>query len=127
MSAYNKAYLRKKSGGAIFVLFALGVLLTLGLYFVKTRAQTAKSEAGTLERQLRAGEAVIFKLKSELAHLESPARVEAIARETLGMTTVPVERVIGAKDIEQHFPLADEIAEANSEVNSEANSGEETP
>ena len=105
MTAYNSARGSKRNGGVIFFLFALGVVLTLGLYFVKTRAQTAKSQAVKLERQVKAQEAEIFKLKSELAFLESPARIERLAGEILGLEKTSVDRVIGLADIEEHFPV----------------------
>lgn len=108
MSGYNASYVRRKSGGAIFFLFALGVVLTLGLYFVKTRAQTAKSEAAGLERQLKAEEAEILKLKSELAYLENPARIEALAGDTLGLAVTRVEQHILLEDIDKYFPLKGE-------------------
>lgn len=110
MSAYNSAYGRKKSGGAIFVLFAIGVVLTLGLYFVKTRAQTAKAQAAGLERQLAAEQAEIFKLRSELAHLENPARVDGLATETLGLRKTAVEQVIDVRELDQKFPLKNKLA-----------------
>lgn len=108
MSAYNASYTRRKSGGAIFFLFALGVILTLGLYFVKTRAQTAKADAAGLERQLQVEKSEVLKLKSELAHLENPARVEALATETLGMDVIKVERVISLDELDVSFPRKDE-------------------
>lgn len=107
MSRASIGYTRRKSGGAIFFLFALGVFLTLGLYFVKTRAQTAKAEAFGLERQLKAEEAEILKLKSELAHLENPARVEKLAGEVLTMGKIEVEQVIGFDELDERFPVQD--------------------
>ncbi len=108
MRTYHESYTGRKSGGAIFFLFALGVILTLGLYFVKTRAQTAKSEAAGLERQLAAEDAEILKLKSELAHLESPARVEGLAVEVLGMRATKVEQVFRLDDLDESLPLKDD-------------------
>lgn len=108
---YNANYSRRKNGGAIFFLFALGVVLTLGLYFVKTRAQTAKAEAAGLERQLNIEKAELLKLKSELAYLENPARVEALANQTLGLKPIAVEQLISIDEIGEHFPLRDEGGE----------------
>jgi len=105
MSGYSARYTQGRNGGAIFFLFALGVVLTLGLYFVKTRAQTAKSEAAGLERQLKVEETEILKLSSELAHLENPSRVEILAGETLGMEAIMVEGVISLDEIDVQFPL----------------------
>ncbi len=109
MRVYNVSYARRKSGGTIFFLFALGVVLTLGLYFVKTRAQTAKAEAAGLERQLKAEEAEILKLKSELAYLENPARIEALASDTLGLSVTQIEQQVALDDIDKYFPLKDEV------------------
>jgi len=72
MSGRNLTYGKGRTGGGVvFFLFLLGVVLTLGLYFVKTRAQTAKSEARTLQRTLDAEQLVVSTLKAELAHLGS--------------------------------------------------------
>jgi len=108
VSGYGAGYTRRKGGGAIFFLFALGVVLTLGLYFVKTRAQTAKAEAAGLERQLKAEEAEVLKLRSELSHLENPARVEMLASETLGMQVTSVDQLVELDELEEKFPLKDE-------------------
>lgn len=110
MTKYYAGYSSGKSGGAVFFLFALGVVLTLGLYFVKTRAQTAKAEVAGLERQLKVEEAEIFKLKSELAYLESPARVEALAVDKLGLTTTGVDQLVSLDEIDERFPVKDEGA-----------------
>lgn len=113
MTSYRLDHNRRKGGGAIFFLFALGVFLTLGLYFVKTRAQTAKGQAAALERQLKAEEAEVFKLKSELAFLASPARLEPLAQETLGLENILVERVITLGEIDSHFPFKEDQADKN--------------
>ena len=96
---------QSKSGGAVFLLFLLGVVLTLGLYFVKTWVQTAKAEARTLEVELKAEQEVVSILKSELAHLESPARLEDMAADILGLEPVRVEQFIRLEEIEDRFPI----------------------
>ena len=63
---------QSRSGGAVFFLFLLGVILTLGLYFVKTWVQTAKAETTGLEAELNSEQEIVSTLRSELAHLQNP-------------------------------------------------------
>lgn len=104
---------RNRSGGAVFFLFLLGVVLTLGLYFVKTWVQTAKGEAAALEIKLASEQEVVSTLKSEIAHLQSPARVESLAFEQLMLEPVSVEQVIELSDIEERFPLKSDAAQSD--------------
>jgi len=80
------------------------VVLTLGLYFVKTRAQTAKSEARTLQRTLDAEQLVVSTLKAELAHLESPARLEQLASDQLGLAPTSVEQIKTLDELTEALP-----------------------
>ncbi len=105
MRAYYPGYDEKTGRTAIFVLFLLGVVLTVGLYFVKTRAQTAKAEAGRLERLLRDEQNAVKVLQAELAHLESPERLEELAIAELGLSSIKVDRVITVSELSETFPL----------------------
>ncbi|NNE58641.1 MAG: hypothetical protein HKN36_11085 [Hellea sp.] len=99
-------------GSIIFVLFLIGAVLTLGLYYVKTNAQTAKAEAAQLQRLVSAELAAIKVLKAELAHLESPARLSELSASRLGFSSIEVKQTLTLKDIESVFPLKDQ-PEAN--------------
>lgn len=90
-----------------FILFLVGIGLTIGLYYVKTRAQTAKQEVARMERLIAAEKVALNVLKAEIAHLESPARVSALAEGELGLVPVRTEQVIDVKEIAQRFPLGE--------------------
>lgn len=105
MRGYYPKYRERSGGGIIFVLFLVGVFLTVCLYFVKTRAQTAKSEAVRLERLVNAERAAVKILQAELAHLESPARLSQLAETELGLVPITIERVKSLEDVVQDFPL----------------------
>ena len=104
---------RNRSGGAVFFLFLLGVILTLGLYFVKTWVQTAKGEAAALEIELASEREIVSTLRSEFAHLQSPARVESLAFEQLMLEPVRLGQVIELSDIEERLPLKSEAAQSD--------------
>ncbi len=88
-----------------FLLFIIGVALTVTLYFVKTHAQSAKRDVRDLSRAIAAEEAAIRVLRAELAYLESPARLSELNKEYLKLTPVLPAQERKAKDIETMFPL----------------------
>lgn len=88
------------------ILFIVGVGLTVGLYYVKTRAQSAKKEAARLERLVENEQATLNILKAELAHLSGPERVGELARTELGLAPIKTKSVITLRDLETRFPLA---------------------
>ena len=95
-----------------FILFVIGVALTVGLYYVKTRAQTARKQAVKLERQIEQEEASLRVLRAEIAYLESPERLRVLSQQHLGLEPVSVNDVIQVKDIVVRFPLREtEVAE----------------
>ena len=77
-----------------FLLFLLGVGLTVGLYYVKTRAQTARAEVRALERQIASEEAAIGVLNAEIAFLQSPARLADISQASLGLAPTDPASVV---------------------------------
>ena len=88
-----------------FLLFLIGVALVVGLYYVKTRAQTARKEAVKLERQIEREEASLRVLRAEIAYLESPERLKDLSAQHLSLAPVSVNDVIRVKDIAAQFPL----------------------
>ena len=91
-----------------FLLFFLGIGLTVGLYYVKIRAQSAKAEASRLERLVNVEEAAIKVLRAEIAHLENPARLGELAVAELGLEPTSTQQVISLEEIEQKFPIVSE-------------------
>ncbi len=67
--------------------------LALSLYFTKTEADRARARVAVLEREAQARRGEVNTLAAEAAHLGSPARIEAIAREELGLQPVTPERL----------------------------------
>lgn len=60
------------------------VALAVGLYKAKTDAARTEAHVRQLQNQVDEREADMRALRAEIAHLESPARVEALAEEHLG-------------------------------------------
>jgi len=88
-----------------FLLFLLGVALTVTLYFVKTHAQSAKRDVRELTKAVAAEEAAILVLRAELAFLENPARLSELNDAHLRLGPVEPEQERGVSDIETLFPL----------------------
>ncbi len=100
-------YRRGVGGSIIFALFLVGVILTVGLYFVKTRAQTAKTEASQLLRKVEAEQKAVKLLRAELAHLESPDRLSDLAERELGLLPVKSEQTISPEELVEMIPMRD--------------------
>lgn len=94
-----------------FLLFMVGVALTVTLYFVKTHAQSAKRDVRNLTKAIAAEEAAIRVLRAELAYLESPTRLSELNEGYLRLTPILPEREKLAQDIEILFPLSGEDEE----------------
>ena len=105
MSVYVPRHLRAARRMMAFILFVIGVSLTVGLYYVKTRAQSAKKEVRKLERLISQEEASLRVLSAEIAYLENPARLKELSEAHLGMTPIDNEDVISVSDIAIRFPL----------------------
>ena len=92
-----------------FLLFLIGVALTVTLYFVKTHAQSAKRDVRDLTRAIATEEAAIRVLRAELAYLESPTRLSELNEVHLKLKPVLPEQERSAQDIEVLFPLSVEV------------------
>jgi cell division protein FtsL len=104
---YIPSHIRAARRMTGFILFLIGVALTVGLYYVKTRAQTARKQAVKIERQIEQEEASLRVLQAEIAYLENPERLKALSEEQLGLQPVSVKNVINVQDIKSEFPLRD--------------------
>lgn len=74
----------------LFLLIMLGVLLTVGLFYVKTRAQEARADVRRLERSIAAQQAAIDVLQAERAVLSAPDRLRALSSDQLGLEPIRV-------------------------------------
>lgn len=78
----GKAHLKRALQIAAAVLI---VVLAIGLYKAKSDAAKTEAHVRTLERQIGDTEADMRALRAEIAHLESPERVEGLAERHLGL------------------------------------------
>lgn len=80
---------------------ALSVLLVLvvGLYLSKTGAGRERSDINLAERQIAEERGRIRLLTAEVAHLEAPGRLSALAEQHLGLGPVAVGREITAEEL----------------------------
>lgn len=88
-----------------FILFLIGVLLMVALYFVKTQSQSARKEVRRLDAAIAQEQAAIQVLKAELAVLKSPERLSELARVHLQLEPISPDQTRRAEDIVQTFPL----------------------
>lgn len=91
-----------------FLLFLIGVALTVALYFVKTHSQSAKRDVRELTQALSAEEAAIRVLRAELAYLESPTRLSELNEAHLKLQSTSPEQERSEGDIETLFPLGED-------------------
>ena len=92
-----------------FLLFLIGVALTVTLYFVKTHAQSAKRDVRDLSRAIASEEAAVRVLRAELAYLGSPARLSELSESHLALNPILPEQERKASDIEVLFPLTEGV------------------
>ena len=108
---YIPSHIRAARRMTGFILFLIGVALTVGLYYVKTRSQTARKQAVKLERQITQEEASIRVLQAEIAYLENPERLKLLSETHLGLRPIAVKNVLEVKDIIEEFPLRQQPGE----------------
>ncbi|MBN8607862.1 MAG: hypothetical protein J0L81_13180 [Caulobacterales bacterium] len=78
--------------------------LAIGLYKAKTDAARTQSHVRQLERQIEEREADLRALRAEIAHLESPARVEQLAEDHLGAVVGSEGAALPESAIDQRLP-----------------------
>lgn len=83
---------------------ALIVALTIGLYKAKTDAAAARAHVADLQSQITDTQADMRALRAEIAHLESPARVEAMAQSELGLHPGAQSTALPESAIADHLP-----------------------
>jgi cell division protein FtsL len=67
------------------VAILLIVALAIGLYRTKVEADAARARIAKLEREIGDARAQVRTLAAEAAYLSSPDRIEALARQRLGL------------------------------------------
>jgi cell division protein FtsL len=77
----------------------LALMLAIGLYRMKTEADAARARVGLLEGEVAAAQAELKILSAEVAVLESPERVEKLAKDKLGLTPATPGQVKPQSDL----------------------------
>jgi cell division protein FtsL len=93
-----------------FILFVIGVALTVGLFYVKTRAQSAQQHVEMIENSIEKEKAAIAVLRAEIAYRQSPERLAALSRQQLGLGPIKTEATVKSEDIPKLIPLRDKPA-----------------
>jgi cell division protein FtsL len=87
---------------AIVVILALAI----GLYKAKTDAEDARARIAKLTQEVRDTRAEVRALRAEAAHLESPAHIEALAKQTLDLDLNAAAQVRREAEIDKALPAA---------------------
>jgi cell division protein FtsL len=80
------------------------VVLAIGLYKAKSDAARTEAHVQDLQRQIGDTEADMRALRAEIAHLESPERVEGLAERHLGLTVGAEGAALPESAIDQSLP-----------------------
>ncbi|CAM3629572.1 hypothetical protein [Litorimonas haliclonae] len=100
--AHNRSASKRLSA---FILFVIGVALTVGLFYIKTRAQTAKEDVVRLEREIASEERAISVLEAELAFRESPERLAGLAERKLGFEPISTKTTLTVEELAETLPF----------------------
>lgn len=87
------------------------VALAIGLYKAKTDAASTETQVRQLQTQVDESEAELRALRAEIAHLESPARIEALAEEHLGSSVGSEGAALPEAAIASRLPAPEPRAE----------------
>ncbi|NWG54986.1 MAG: hypothetical protein HXY28_14840 [Hydrogenophilaceae bacterium] len=84
---------------------AIAVLgLAVALYWAKTETARKRADVAALERAVVQERAVVRARRAEIAHLENPARVDALAAEKLELSPGAESRTRDERDIDAALP-----------------------
>jgi cell division protein FtsL len=78
--------------------------LAIGLYRAKSDASKTEAHVRGLERQIEEREADLRALRAEIAQLESPARIERLAEDQLGLEAGRESAALPEAAISQRLP-----------------------
>jgi len=104
----DKTLLRR---GLYAVAALIIVALVIGLYKAKTDAARTEANVRALQEQIEQSEADLRALRAEIAGLESPARIEALAEDRLGVVVGSERGALPETAIEQRLPAPQAAAE----------------
>ena len=81
------------------------VAFAFALYWAKAEAQGAREQVVTLQTSVDKERRAVRTLEAEVAWMERPDRLEATAREKMGLVPVSAKNTLNLADIEQVAPL----------------------
>lgn len=84
----------------LFLLLIVGLLLTMTLFFVKTRAQDARADVSRLEAEIARQEAAIIVLTAEKSVLTNHGRLRNLSEKTLSLKPITTEGTVKLKALE---------------------------
>jgi cell division protein FtsL len=97
----EKAHLRR----ALQIAAALIIVaLAVGLYRAKSDAAKTEAHVRQLQREISEREADLRALRAEIAQLESPARIEQLAEEELGLVVGGESAALPESAIDRRLP-----------------------
>jgi cell division protein FtsL len=79
-------------------------VLAIGLYKAKTDAAQARAHVAQLEHEIADAQADMRALRADIAHLESPARVEQLAQSQLHLRPGGESAALPESAIDSHLP-----------------------
>lgn len=88
-----------------FLLVLIGFALVAALYVIQTRTKSAGKEVRRLEQALDNEQAAIAVLNAEIAHLESPKRLSALAKTHLDLGPSSPQQIVTLDDVIVRVPL----------------------
>jgi cell division protein FtsL len=83
---------------------ALIVVLAIGLYRAKSDAAKTESDVRRLHAEIAEREARLRELRAEIAELESPARIERLNEERLGLIVGSESAAMPESEIARRLP-----------------------
>lgn len=97
----DKALVRR----GLYALAALIIVaLVIGLYKAKTDAARTEANVRDLQEEIEQSEADLRQLRAEIAELESPARIETLAEDRLGVVVGSEGAALPESAIAQRLP-----------------------
>ncbi len=85
---------------------AITAILAMALYVAKTEAQSAQQRIAMIQRGIVDERARIAQLEDELAYMERPQRLEALARAHLGLRPLAPEQDLTLRYLDWRKSLA---------------------
>ena len=98
------------------IAFLVAVALAVALYIAKTEAQGSQERLAELQAQLAEERRQINVLNVEIAHLEDPERLRALARRYLGFEPLDPTREVTLADL----PLVVDVPDDNNALRPDA-------